>query len=173
MFVFGTFFFVFIGLLFLFGAGTFLFQAGCALADVPDRGYFRALPIYSAAVVVCLPLAAALVWFAGRYDADPNDWFGSLHILSAIGSLVLIWALSGGIYALLLAASLRKGLLVAAIELLLMALSAALIAAIVLVVLAFVQITTRPQPGKADRDAERSVTVALRSTSWLNDAGMP
>src|SRR5262249_45546625 len=97
MFVFGTFFFVFIGLLLLFGAGTFLFQAGCALADVPDRGYFRALPIYSAAIVVCLPLAAALIWFAGRYDADPNDWFGTLRILAAIGSLVLIWILSGGI----------------------------------------------------------------------------
>ena len=44
------------GLLALFGVGTLLFQAGCALADVPDRGYFRALPIYSAAVIVCLPL---------------------------------------------------------------------------------------------------------------------
>jgi hypothetical protein len=144
MFVFGTVFFVFIGLLLLFGAGTFLFQAGCALVDVPDRGYFRALPIYSAAIVVCLPLAAALVWFAGRYDIDPNDWFGSFRILAAIGSLVLIWVLSGGIYALLLPSSLRKGLQIAAIELLLMALLAALVAALALVVLAFVQITTRP-----------------------------
>jgi hypothetical protein len=171
MFGFGTVFFVGIGVLLLFGLGTFLFQAGCALADVPDRGYFRALPIYSAAIVVCLPLAAALVWFAGRYDADPNDWFGPLRILAALGSLVLTWVLSGGIYALFLAASLRKGMLVAAIELLLMALLAALLAAIVLVVLAFVQITTRPSPAKFSRDPKGSA-IALAYGSRLTAAGM-
>jgi hypothetical protein len=134
------------GLLVLFGMGTLLFQAGCALADVPDRRYFRALPIYSAAVIVCLPLAAMLVWLAGSYDADPNDWFGSLRILALIASLPLIWLLSAGIYSLLLSASLRKGLLIAAVELLLMALLTALVTALVLVILAFVQITTRPPP---------------------------
>ncbi|HEY7328790.1 MAG TPA: hypothetical protein VH592_14200 [Gemmataceae bacterium] len=132
------------GLLVLFGVGTFLFQAGCALADVPDRGYFRALPIYSAALVVCLPLAALLVWFAGRYDADPNDWLGTFRIAAAIGSLLLTWVLSAAIYSLLLSAPLRKGLLIAALELLLTALLAALVAALVLVVLAIVQINTRP-----------------------------
>jgi hypothetical protein len=132
------------GLLVLFGVGTFLFQAGCALADVPDRGYLRALPIYSAAIVVCLPLAAMLVWFVGRYDADPSDWFGNFRIAAAIGSLLLTWMLSAGIYSLLLSASLRKGLLIAALELLLALLLAALVAALVLVVLAIVQINTRP-----------------------------
>src|SRR5690348_15041236 len=111
------------GSLLLFGVGTFLFQAGCALADVPERGYFRSLPLYSATLIVSLPLATLLVWFAGRYDADPNDWFGSIRITAALASLILIWALSGGLYALFLAASLRKGLLIAAIELLLMALA--------------------------------------------------
>jgi hypothetical protein len=174
MFVFGTVFLVVVGLLLLFGVGTFLFQAGCALADVPDRGYFRALPIYSAAIVVSLPLAAALIWFSGRYDADPNDWFGNLHITAALGSLLLIWIFSGGIYALFLAASLRKGLMIAAIELLLMALSAALLSAIALVVLAFVQISTRPPPAKVSRDMERNTVVhALCSTSRLNDLGTP
>ncbi len=132
------------GLLALFGVGTFLFQAGCALADVPERGYFRALPIYSASLIVCLPVAAALIWFVGRYDADPNDWFGNLRIAAAIGSLLLSWLLSAVIYALLLAAPLRKGLLIAGVELLLMALLAALVSALVLVVLALVQIGMRP-----------------------------
>lgn len=134
------------GLLTLFGVGTLLFQAGCALADVPDRGYFRALPIYSAAVIICLPLVVLLVWFAGRYEVDPNDWFGNMRITALLGSLVLTWLLSSAIYALLLAASLRKGLLIAGIELLLMTLLAALVSALVLVVLAFLQITTRPPP---------------------------
>jgi hypothetical protein len=134
------------GLLALFGVGTLLFQAGCALADVPERGYFRALPIYSVAVLVCLPLAAALVWLAGSYDADPNDWFGNLRILAVIVSLPLIWLLSAAIYTLLLRASLRKGLLIAAIEMLLMVLLTALVTALVLVILAFVQISTQPPP---------------------------
>lgn len=134
------------GVLALFGVGTFLFQAGCALADVHDRGYFRSLPIYAVAVVVCLPLAAALVWFAGRYDADPNDWFGNLRILALIASLPLIWLLSAAIYMLLLRASVRQGLMIAAIELLLMALLTALVTALVLVILAFVQISTQPPP---------------------------
>jgi hypothetical protein len=131
------------GLLLLFSVGTFLFQAGCALADVPDRGYFRALPIFSASVAVCLPLAAVLIWFAGRYDADPNDWFGSWRLTAAVGALLLCWVLSAGIYSLFLAASLRQGLLIAALELLLMALVAALAVALTLVVLAVVQINTR------------------------------
>ncbi len=139
---------VLVGLLVLFGVGTFLFQAGCALADVPDRGYIHALPIYSAAVVVCLPLAAALIWFAGRYDANPDDWFGNFRIAAAVGALLLTWVVSAGIYSMLLSATLRKGMLIAALELLLAALLAALIAALVLVVLAAVQISTRPPAQK-------------------------
>jgi hypothetical protein len=159
------------GLLVLFGVGTFLFQAGCALADVPDRGYFRALPIYSAAIAVCVPLAAVLIWFAGRYDADPNDWLGNYRIAAAIGALLLSWVLSAAIYSLLLSASLRKGLLIAALELLLGALLAALAAALILVVLAIVQINTR-MPPKFSRDPKGSV-VALAYGSRLNEAGTP
>ncbi len=138
------------GLLVLLGVGTLLFQAGCALADVPDRGYVRALPIYSATLAVCLPLAAALVWFAGRYDTDPNDWFGSWRLAAVVGALLLTWLLSAGMYSLLLAASWRKGLLIAALELLLMALLAALAAALTLVVLAVIQINTRPPLHKGE-----------------------
>jgi hypothetical protein len=159
------------GLLVLFGVGTFLFQAGCALAGVPDRGYFRALPIYSAAVVVCLPLAALFIWYVGRYDADPNDWLGNYRIAAAVGALLLTWVLSAGIFSLLLSASLRKGLLIAAVELLLAALSAALVAALVLVVLAIVQINTRT-PAKVSRDPKGSAS-ALAYGSRLNEAETP
>ena len=132
------------GLIALLGVGTFLFQAGCALADAPERGYFRSLPISSAAVAVCLPPAAALVWFAGTYDSDPAASFGAMRILGLTVALILTWLLSAGIYSLLLAASLKKGLIIAGVELLLMALLAALVSAVVLVVLAVVQIFVRP-----------------------------
>jgi hypothetical protein len=136
------------GLLVLLGLGTFLFQAGCALADVPDRGYLRALPIYSAKLIVCLLLAALLIWFAGLYDSNP-DGFGNMRVVAALLALLLTWVVSSLIYRLLLAGSLRKGMMIAGIELLLMALLAVLVAAIVMVVLALVQIGTRPPPRAA------------------------
>jgi len=67
-----------------------------------------------------------------------------MRILGLTVALILTWLLSAGIYSLLLAASLKKGLIIAAVELLLMALLAALVSAVVLVVLAVVQIFVRP-----------------------------
>lgn len=161
------------GVLILFGLGTFVFQAGCALADVPDRGYLRALPVYSATMVVCLPLAAALIWFVGRYEADPNDWLGSWRIGAALASLLLTWLLSAGIYTLLLSASLRKGLVLAGLELLLMALLAALVSAVLLVVMAVVQISTRPPP-KSSRDPQGSEIYRFaRNDESSNQAKRP
>jgi hypothetical protein len=154
------------GVLVLFGVGTLLFQAGCALADVPVRGYLRSLPVYSIAAVLCAPLIGVLLWFAGRYESDPNAAFGSARIAALIVSLLLSWLLSSGIYALLLAASLRKGLLIAGIELLLMALLAALVSAVVLVILAFVQIVASPPPVKATQNpppAAGSIAPYVRS----------
>lgn len=151
------------GLLVLLGVGTVLFQAGCALADVPERGFFRALPIYSATLIVCLPGAAALVWYAGRYEADPNEAFGVLRIGALIASFFVSWLLSAGIYAVLLAASLRKGLLIAGIELLLLALLAALISAIIFVVLSLVQITTRPPPVRTEQKSLPLAAATIRA----------
>jgi hypothetical protein len=154
------------GVLVLFGVGTLLFQAGCALADVPVRGYFRSLSVYSVAAIVCVPLMGVLLWFAGRYESDPNTSFGSMRIAALIVSLLLTWIISSGIYTLLLAASLRKGLLIAGVELLLMALLAALVSAVVLVILAFVQILTSPPPVKATRTPPpiaRSVAPSVSS----------
>lgn len=137
------------GLIALLVLGTLLFQAGCALADVPERGYFRSLPIHAAAVVVCAPLAAVLVWYAGHFDSDPATTFGAARVAALVLSLLLSWLLSAGIFALLLSASLKKGLLIAGAELLMTALLAALVAAVVLVILAFAQIITRPPPVKS------------------------
>jgi hypothetical protein len=137
------------GLMVLLGVGTLLFQAGCALADVPERGYLRSLPISAVAVVVCLPPAVLLVGYAGTYESDPATTFGTMRVAALVVSLVLAWLLSAGIYKLFLSASLKKTLLIAGTELFLMALLSALVAAVVLVFLAFTQIVTRPPPVKA------------------------
>lgn len=139
------------GLLVVFGLGTLLFQAGCALADVPVRGFFRSLPIAAAAAVLGGGLIGAFIWFAGRYESDPNTSFGGVRIAALAAALLLTWLLSSGIYAVFLAASLRKGLVIAGVELLLMGLLAALVAAVLLVILALVQIATRPPPTKTLR----------------------
>jgi hypothetical protein len=134
------------GILVLFGVGNFLFQAGCALADVSERSYLRSLPIYSATVVLCLPLAWAIIWYAGTYEADPTAKFGTMRWAGTVAALVLTWILSALIYTVWLAAPVKKGLLIAGTEMLMMALLAALVSAVVLVVLAFVQIFSRPAP---------------------------
>jgi hypothetical protein len=146
------------GLIVLLGIGTFLFQAGSALADAPDRGYFRSLPIYSVSVAVCLPLAVVLIWFAGTYEPDPSASFGSMRIAGLIVALVLTWLLSAGIFSLFLTVSLKKGLVIAGVELLLMVLLAALVSAVLLVVLALVQIISRPPPPKALSDQRSAIS---------------
>lgn len=153
------------GFLLLFGVGTFLFQAGCALANVPERSYFRSLPIYAASLVLCLLLGAALLWFAGRYDTDPNESFGRFHVAASLTSLLLTWLLSALLFSLLLSASIRKGLIIAGIELLLLALLAALVAGIVLVVLACVQIGTRPPPQRVSRSFHPLATTSFTRVS--------
>jgi hypothetical protein len=163
----------FVGLLALVGLGTFLFQAGCALADVPDRGYFRSLSIYSATVVFCVPIAAVLIWLAGRYDTDADDWFGTYRIAAALLALLLTWLLSAGVYALLLAGSLRKGLMIAGVELLLMALLAALVAGIVFVVLAFVQIGTHKPSLNTVARVERGEALYISKLDPVSQTTLP
>jgi hypothetical protein len=137
------------GVIALLGVGPFFFQAGCALANVTERGYLRSLPIYAATVLLCLPLATALIWFAGTYDADPTAWFGAMRLAAMIASLLVTWILSAVIYSLFLAASVKKGLLIAGFELLLMGLLALLVSAVVLIILALVQILSKPpEPAK-------------------------
>jgi hypothetical protein len=149
----------------LLGVSAFLLQAGCALADVPGRGYFPSLGISLAAIVICLPLTCIIVWFAGRYNTDPHAWFGGARIVGLIGSLLLTWLLAAGIYALFLTASIRKGLIVSGVELLLLGLLAALIAAVVLVVLALVQILRQPSPVKTSRAEHPALRIAAASRS--------
>jgi hypothetical protein len=71
---------------------------------------------------------------------------------------MLTWLLSAAIYKLILSASLRKGLMIAGVELLLMALLAALLAALVFVVLAFVQIGTQTPMNRQSASVDSRLT---------------
>jgi hypothetical protein len=132
------------GLIVFLGAGTALLRAGCSLADVSEPGWGRSLLAFTVAAILCVPLAGFLLTFGARLEANPDSWFGPLRLLALVVSLLLAWAVSAVLYTLVLAAPLKKGLLIAALELVLAALLAALLAAVVLVVLALVQIFNRP-----------------------------
>ena len=64
-------------------------------------------------------------------------------------SLLATWGISALIFALILAAPYRKGLVIAGAELLLGGLLTAVVTAVVLVVMAVVQIATQPPPRAA------------------------
>jgi hypothetical protein len=130
---------------------TLLFRAGCALADVTEPSFPWSLLVVGVALVVCLPPGWLFVRLLGSYDADPGALLGPMGTLGVLLALLLSWVLSALLYTLFLAAPYKKGLLVAAFELLLRGLLSALVAAVVLVILAVVQIVVRQEPQKALR----------------------
>jgi hypothetical protein len=129
--------------------GVVLFRAGCALADVAEPAFGKSLLLVGLALLVCVPLGGAIIYLSGRYEADPAV-FGPVRGLATLAALLVAWVVSALLYALFLAASYRKGLVIAGLEMLLSGLLSALVLAVVLVVLAVVQIVRRPEvPPKA------------------------
>jgi hypothetical protein len=136
----------FLGLLVLPALATLLFLAGCALADVAAPRLPRAVLAAVLALVLCVPVGCALVVWFGGLDGDPTVWFGPMRSLGFALALLSAWALSALLYKVVLAAPLKKGLIIAGVELSLGALFSALLAGVVLVILAVVQIMARPAP---------------------------
>jgi hypothetical protein len=155
------------GVILLLGIGTLLFQAGCALADVGGRGYLHSLLISSVAAVVCLPPAGLLIWFAGNYDTDPSAAIGPIRLGASFAAGVATWGVSAVIYSLFLGTALKKGLVIAGVELFLLGLLAALFAVVVLVILAFVQILAKPPP------TQRTVRVPASLVRVTAPPGVP
>jgi hypothetical protein len=140
------------GVVLLLGIGPLLFQAGCALADVNGPNFLRSLGLFVVTLVVCVPIIAGLWWLAGASPNDSATWWGPMCLAALVGGGILAWIVSGLIYMLTLAAPYRKGLVIAGTELILGVLLTALISAVVLVVLAGVQIS-KQAPGRATGDA--------------------
>ena len=125
--------------------GAVLFRGGCALVDVAEPAFGKSLLVVGLALLVCLPLGGAVIYLSGLYEADPTAVFGPVRKVAALVALLVAWVVSALLYALFLAASYRKGLVIAGVEMLLSGLLSALVAAVVLVVLAVVQIVRRPE----------------------------
>jgi hypothetical protein len=143
---------------------TFLFQAGCALTNVPELGFFKALGLVVLATVLSLPLAGVFYWLLGAQEADPNAVFGPMHLLGLALGLIGSLLVSGVLYKFVLATSFSKGQLIAGFEVLLGALLTTLVAAVALVVLAGVQILKRAEPKALGptAPAERALVANFR-----------
>jgi hypothetical protein len=155
-----------VGSVVFLAVGTVLFRAGCALADVPEPGLLKSLVLFTLASVVTLPLLAGLVWYAGSFESDPNARLGPMRILALAAGLLLTWVLSALLYAGGIPVRPRKSLMIAGSELVLMGLLGTLLSAVVLVVLAVVQIRKQPAPStRISRAAPVWVIPAAREPS--------
>jgi hypothetical protein len=141
----------------LLGLGGLLLQAGCALADVREPRYLKALGLFAAALAVCAPAGGFLVWHAGSWDSTPSSLMGPFRTVALGVALVGTVAVSALINALTLTTPYRKGLMIAGSELVLAALVLALLSGVVMVVLAVVQIAGQAAPRAATHPPVASV----------------
>jgi hypothetical protein len=119
-----------------------LFRAGCSLADAGEPGFRRSLLL----VLVALALSAGLAVLPGYLLPPSGDESGGAGRLAASVAGVGVGAVTAAaFYSWFLPTSLRRGAVVASTELLLGVLLAALVAGVVLVVMAGIQLSRRPE----------------------------
>jgi hypothetical protein len=136
-----------------------LFRAGCSLADAGEPGAGRSVAL----VLAVLLLSAAFVLLPDYLFPAAAEQAGPAGQLAVAAlAAVAAAAIAAPLYAWLLPTTLRRGATVAAAELFLGALTAALVAGVVLVVLAGMQLRKRPEVPKTPTAA---VTYARGRTA--------
>jgi hypothetical protein len=116
-----------------------LFWAAAALGNAPDLGLGRIFVVSLAASLACAVVGGAIAWSLQSVALlDPDN-----HLLAAvIGLLALLvtWVIPGVLYAPLVPVSIPRGMLISVLQVLLRVFLYVLIAAVVMVVLAILQI---------------------------------
>lgn len=122
-----------------------LFRAGCSLADAGEPGFARS----AALVLAVLLLSAGFVALPEYLFPVALEQAGPAgRIAVAVVAVAVAAAVAGVLYAWLLPTTLRRGTTVAGAELLLSLLAAALVAGVVLVIAAGIQLRKRPESPK-------------------------
>jgi hypothetical protein len=142
----------------LLAARLLVFQASCALVDVQPN-VVKSFVLPGLFWVGMVALAYAFLWAvlpadnraylftSGTGEGRPGSPPTLTHVFLVLGLTVLAIALiSWPVYLLTLPTSLRKSFLIATLDQLLLALLASLITAVVMVILALVQVATM-KPG--------------------------
>jgi len=146
-------------------AAVLLFRISCLLLDVPEPSLVRSFLLVVPLLVVCTAASLWLLDRMGQLDPDEKAYFSSYRILALILCVLLTWLVCGLVYFLALGAPSIKALWIAGVEILLRGLLASLIAAIILVVLAFVQVSNRGQPGPSAPTPSPSTQAPLSTPS--------
>jgi hypothetical protein len=116
-----------------------LFWAAAAIGDAPMLGWGKILTVPLAATAACAAVGGAMAWSlrSVSFLAPENRLLAALMAL--LGMLVT-WVIPGVLYAPLLPVSIPRGMLIAVVQLLLRVFLYVLIAAVVMVILAVMQI---------------------------------
>lgn len=129
----------------LFAARVALFLGSCALADAGEPRLIKAVALVLLAAAVCVP---ASWWLLGylktQLPGSETALIGPAHVAWAAATCGIALVLPAVLYRFLLPATWKKGALIAGLEVVLGALLVALVAGVVLVVLAGVQVARRP-----------------------------
>jgi hypothetical protein len=130
----------------------FLFRIGCVLADLPDPSIGKSILAVGIAVAVTIPLLVVGGFILSVVDAlvTKQAGAGAIFYPGMAVDMIVCWLLAAVVYWLLLSTSYTKGLIVAGVELLLSALAAALVTAVILVIGAGWQVSTRGTPAGTD-----------------------
>ncbi len=123
---------------------TFVFRAACALADVAEVRFLKALGVVCLAALVWLPLSLFVHYLFGNFAATAEARTAAAFWTANLVAFLLTWLISAGVYAPLLPVRFPRGLLVSGFEVVLSTLLAALVVGVLLVALAAVQIASRP-----------------------------
>jgi hypothetical protein len=132
-----------------FAVCVFLFRLGCILADVTEPSLVKSVLIVLLLLGVTLPAGYFLWTFLSSLEARWTAQGGLLVFPGLSVYLVAVWLLAGLVYSGLLAATFKKGLMIAGVEVLLTALLVALLTAAAMVGLAGWQISQRPSQAAA------------------------
>jgi len=139
-----------------------VFWAAAALADVPETGWSKFVVVPGSAAVVCAGLALLLCYLLGLTESplapDKRTW-----LYLGVGLvLALTWVIPAILFMPMLSVSMSRSMLIAILQFLLRLFLYVLITAVVLVVLAILQIVKRgeTQEGARPDPTPRIVAVA-------------
>jgi hypothetical protein len=116
-----------------------LFWAASALADAPDLGWGRVFGVSLAASVACAAVGGAIAWSLQSVSLRaPENRL--LAVAVALLALLVSWVIPGVLYAPLARVTIPRGMFISVLQVLLRVFLYVLIAAVVMVVLAVIQI---------------------------------
>jgi hypothetical protein len=123
----------------------FIFRASCALVDI-DPSPLKSVLVVLFALAIFLAVIVPMSLFGLAVINVTESTF--LFVLWNVVGLVIVWAILGALYIPAVPVSVAKGFLLSGYEIALGLLANTLIAAVILVICAFIQIATNSGPNQ-------------------------